>query len=64
MKVQCRTCLAILVIEGNTRDLRFDPVKTPYGGPYPHKMIADCPLLKGLSIDELKSHPEVAMVEG
>jgi len=64
LKFQCKRCLAILVVNGNTRDITFDPKFTPYGGPFPHPMVIDCPLVKGLSIDELKSHPEVAMVEG
>ena len=50
---QCKICLARLEIKEKERNITFDRRFTPYGGPYPHRNTLECPLMKGLSEEEL-----------
>ena len=54
---QCKRCLAKLEIKRKEnkeeRNITFDPKITPYGGPYPHQNTLECPLLQGLTEEEL-----------
>lgn len=59
----CKVCHGRLSVSGNTRDIDFtDKGKTPYGGRYPHASTLECPLMQGLSEEQLKAHPQIEVV--